>query len=287
VYRAKDGGIVVIEAKGGTSAVGRAYGCEQGTPEWAVHAAKRVAQDSKASVAEKQAAKLVLEAAQQGNLTVQVVRTRHVLGEPVVAVLESTLKAGQAESKIAATVVEEMAAAANAAKVATSAGPAAASVEGAAATGASTLSKVGKAAGVIGVAVDGGVRIHSAIETEKKFERGEISEKEREITHAKNAAGMAGGWCGAVAGAKLGATGGAVVGTAVAPGPGTAVGATLGGAAGGVAGYIGGEAAGERAATWVVETIHNTGTTVAGAATEAWQWSTTPVRGAWNRLLGD
>ena len=67
VYRAKDGSIVVIEAKGGTSAIDRAYGCEQGTPEWAVHAAKkRVAQSSKASVAEQQAARLVLEVAQQG-----------------------------------------------------------------------------------------------------------------------------------------------------------------------------------------------------------------------------
>ena len=49
----------------------------------------------------------------------------------------------------------------------------------------------------------------------------------------------------------------------------------------------GGEAAAETAATWVVEAVHNTGTTVSEAATQAWQWSTTPVRGAWNRLFGD
>jgi hypothetical protein len=76
-------------------------------------------------------------------------------------------------------------------------------------------------------------------------------------------------------------------GTAVAPGPGTAVGAVLGGATGGVVGYFGGEAAAEKAATWVVETIHDTGNTVSEAATQAWQWSTTPVRGAWNRLFGE
>lgn len=286
VYRAKDGSIVVIEAKGGTSAINRAYGCEQGTPEWAVHAAKRVAQGSKASVAEKHAAKLVLEAAQQGNLTVQVVRTRHVLGEPVVAILESTLKAGQVESKIAATMLEEMAVTA---KTVQSAGQAAKTAEATskAATGASTLSKVGKVAGVVGIAVDGGVRVHSAIETEKKFERGEISDKEREISHAKNAAGMAGGWCGAVAGAKLVATGGAAVGSAIAPGPGTAFGAILGGAAGGIAGYFGGEAAAEKAATWVVQMVHDTGTTVGEAAIQAWQWATTRIRGTWNRLFGD
>jgi hypothetical protein len=239
VYRATDGSIVVIEAKGGTSAISRAYGCEQGTPEWAVQAAKRVAENSKASAAEKQAARLVLEAAKEGKLTVQVVRTRHVLGEPVAAVLESSLKAGQAEAKIAGGMLEELGVGVKAAQ---SAGQAARTAESAskAASGASTLSKVGKVAGVVGVAVDGGLRINSAMETEEKFEKGEISNKERELAHAKNAAGMAGGWCGAIAGAKLGAAGGGAVGTAVVPGPGTAVGAALGGAAGGVAGYFGG-----------------------------------------------
>lgn len=286
VYRAKDGSIVAIEAKGGTSAISRAYGCEQGTPEWAVQAAKRVAESSKASAAEKQAARLVLEAAKEGNLTVQVVRTRHVLGEPVAAVLESSLKAGQAEAKVACTLLEELSVGAKAAQ---SAGQAARTAEAAskAASGASTLSKVGKAAGVVGIAVDGGLRINSAIETEKRFEKGEISDKGREMAHAKNAAGMAGGWCGAIAGAKLGAAGGGAVGTAVAPGPGTAVGAALGGTAGGVAGYFGGEAATEKAATWVVQTVHDAGTTVSEEATRAGQWSMRPIRRAWNWLASD
>ena len=118
VYRAKDGSIVVIEAKGGSSAIGRAYGCQQGTPDWAVQAAKRVSESSKASVAERQAATIVLEAARDGKLTVQVVRTRHVLGEPVAAVLESTLKAGQAEGKAAAAFLKEAAVATKGVKAA-------------------------------------------------------------------------------------------------------------------------------------------------------------------------
>jgi hypothetical protein len=291
VYRTQDGDVVVIEAKGGTSAVGRAYGCQQGTPEWAVQAAKRVAQSSKASLAEKQAAKLVLEAAQQGKLTVQVVRTRHVLGEPVlgepvVAVVESTLKAGQAEGKIAAAMLEEMAVAAKAVRAA---GQAAKTAEAASTVtaGAKMLSKVGKAAGVAAIVVDGAVRVNSAIEVEKKFESGEISDKEREMAHAKYAAGMVGGWGGAIAGAKLGSAGGAALGSVIAPGPGTAVGAVLGGAAGGVAGYLGGEAAAEAAATWVVDSVHGTGRTVAETATDAWRWSTTPVRGAWSWFAGN
>jgi hypothetical protein len=208
------------------------------------------------------------------------------LGQPVAAVLESTLKVGQAESKLGATMLEDLGLGAKATQ---SAGQAAKTAEATteAASGASMLSKVGKAAGVAGIAVDAGLRINSAMETETEFEKAAISNKEREMAHARNAAGMAGGWCGAIAGAKLGAAGGGAVGTAAAPGPGTAVGGALGGAAGGVAGYFGGEAAAEKAATWVVEAVHNTGTTVSEAATQAWQWATTPIRSAWNRLFGD
>jgi hypothetical protein len=150
VYRAKDSRIVVIEAKGGTSAIGRAYGCEQGTPEWAVQASKRVAESSKASAAEKQAARLVLESAKEGKLTVQVVRTPHVFGEPGPPVLESSLKAGRAVRKIAAAMLERLdlrAKAAQAAKTTEAATKAASS--------ASWWSKVGKAAGAVGLAIDG------------------------------------------------------------------------------------------------------------------------------------
>jgi len=244
VYRARDGSIVVIEAKGGTSAIGRAYGCQQGTPEWAVQAAKRVAESPKASAVEKQAATLVLEAARDGKLTVQVVRTRHALGEPVVAVLESTLKAGQAEGKAAAAILEE---AAVATKAAQAAGRAAKSAEATSkiGAGASTLSKVGKAAGVVGVAVDGAIRMNSAVETEKKYQAGDLTGEERVTAHAKNAAGMAGGLGGALAGAKGGAAAGGAVG-AFFGGVGAPIGAAIGGGIGAICGYFGGEYLGEK-----------------------------------------
>ena len=102
VYRAPDGRIVVVEAKGGTSPLGHGYGAEQGTTEWAVKAARATLNSTKASNAEQVAAQTVLEAAEQGNLTVQVIRTRHVLGEPVAAVLESSKTVTATERVMAA-----------------------------------------------------------------------------------------------------------------------------------------------------------------------------------------
>jgi hypothetical protein len=244
VWRAKDGTIVVLEAKGGTSAIGRGYGCQQGTPEWAVQAAKRVAASPKASAAEKQAARLVLEAARDGRLTVQVVRTRHVLGEPVAAVLESTLKAGQSEGKAAAAMLEETVVATKAARAVARMGTSA-EATGKAVAGASTLAKVGKAAGVVGVAVDGAIRVNAAVETEKKYQAGELTGKERVTAHAKNAAGMAGGLGGAWVGAKGGAAAGGAVG-AFFGGVGAPIGAVIGGGVGAVGGYFGGEYLGEK-----------------------------------------
>lgn len=43
VYQATDGRVIVIEAKGGSGQPGRGYGYAQGTPEWAVELANRVA----------------------------------------------------------------------------------------------------------------------------------------------------------------------------------------------------------------------------------------------------
>jgi len=284
VYRAKDGSIVVIEAKGGTSAINRAYGFEQGTPEWAVESARRVAASPKASAAEKQAAREVLEAAKQGKLTVQVVRTKHVLGEPVAAVLEKSAKAGPEVAKRATDILKELDVAPKAAqsntqaakttnaagnatsKAAGNAGKAAGNAGKAAGNAAGTLSTIGMAAGAAGLAVDGGIRIHAALETERKYEKGEISVQERELAHAKNAAGAAGGACGGIAGSNLGATIGGTIGTCVFPGPGTVVGAAVGGIAGGVAGYFGGEAAAEEAASWVVKMVHKSGRSISATA---------------------
>lgn len=285
VYRTKDGAIVVIEAKGGTSSINRAYGCQQGTPEWAVQAAKRVTESSVATSAERQAAQHVLEAAKQGNLTVQVVRTRHVLGEPTVAVLESSLKVGPVESKVAATILKELGPGAKGVQAMSKVAKTteAASV---AATGSSVLSKAGKVAGVAGIAIDGYVRVNSAIETENKFKDGTISQQEREKAHAKNAAGTVGGWTGALAGAKLGSLGGGAVGTVVAPGPGSLIGSFLGGVSGGIAGYFGGEVAAESVASWAVQKLHDTGTTISEVAADSWNWTASKASGAWNWMFG-
>lgn len=84
-YRAADGRIVVYEVKGGSSPLRRAYGYQQGTPEWAVESAKRVLKSSRAGAAEKTAAWEILKAATEHRLTVEVVRTkqrRAVRGDP-------------------------------------------------------------------------------------------------------------------------------------------------------------------------------------------------------------
>ncbi len=252
VYQARDGSIVVIEAKGGTSPLGRAYGCQQGTPEWAVQAARRVTLSTKASAAEKQAARLVLEAARDGKLTVQVVRTRHVLGKPLAAVVETTLKVTQAEGKVASVMLKEVTVTT---KMAGSVSRAATTAKAASkvAAGARSLSSVAKAAGVAGVAVDGAMRAASAIDTEQKYQAGEITQDERITAHAKNAAGMAGGLSGAWAGAEAGAIAGGSVGVFFG-GVGAPIGAAVGGTVGAVTGYLGGEFLGERivdAVSWM------------------------------------
>lgn len=76
------GKTIVIEAKGGSSPISRGYGYEQGTSEWAVKSAENVLHHKGASPAEREAAKKVIEAARQGKLEVQVVRTPHVYGKP-------------------------------------------------------------------------------------------------------------------------------------------------------------------------------------------------------------
>ncbi len=128
--------------------------------------------------------------------------------------------------------------------------------------------------------MDVALRVRDGIETEERFAAGEITSQEREVAHARNAAGMAGGWAGAWAGAELGAAGGAAAGTAVAPGPGTAIGGVVGGVAGGFAGYFAGEAAATAAAEWAVGKVHAAGTTVsetansaAGGVQRAWHWA--------------
>ena len=121
---------------------------------------------------------------------------------------------------------------------------------------------------------------------ERQFAEGDLTQQEREVAHAKNAAGMAGGWGGALVGAKHGAVGGGAAGSCVAPGPGTAIGGVAGAVAGGVAGYIGGEAAAEAAAEWTVNKVHETGTTIRDGVSEGWDWTARQSTSVWNWVTG-
>jgi hypothetical protein len=281
VYLASDNIVHVIEAKGGAGRLGHGYGHAQGSSEWAVESAKKVLRQPSATGAERQGAALVLEAAAKGNLQVHVIRTSHVLGEPTAAVLEQTVKSSDDAARLAQSALDDVARVSDdAARAATK--------------GTSLLKAAAKIAVPVAIAVDGGLRIRDGMETERRFEVGDISVHEREVAHAKNVAGMAGGWGGALAGAKLGALGGGAAGSAVAPGPGTAIGGVVGAIAGGVVGYVGGEAAAEVAAEWTVNQVHAAGTTIAESAEAGWDGTVdvanSAARGvtrAWNWVLGN
>lgn len=293
VYRDVDGIIHVVEAKGGGSPLGRAYGYVQGTPEWAVKAAERTIKSPVASAIEKEASKSVLKAACNGNLKVHVVRTNHVLGEPTAATLEETVRAAdgaaalarpaldaltqdavaavEQESKVGGKLPDSLRKAmAESASEANSAARYGGKAAPETADAVATLSKVGpvvsKAALPIAAAIELDLRVSKGTEIEHQFATGELSQEQREVEHAKNVAGAAGGWAGAWAGAELGAIVGGSGGTCITPGPGTAVGAAVGTIAGGIGGYIGGEAAAEAAAEWAVNQLHIAGTTIADTA---------------------
>ena len=103
---------------------------------------------------------------------------------------------------------------------------------------ASGLSKAGKALGVAGMVIEGGV---SAYDAYKAHERGDDREMAQEIGGGVGgiAGGAAGGWGGAAAGAAIG--------TAIFPGVGTAIGGLIGGLIGGIGGGVAGNALGEAA----------------------------------------
>jgi len=88
----KTGKVIVLEAKGGTSPLSRAYGYQQGTPEWAVKSAEQVLHNPNVSAAEREAAEAVIKAAAEGNLEVHIVRTEHVLGDPKPPKVEKVTK---------------------------------------------------------------------------------------------------------------------------------------------------------------------------------------------------
>ena len=286
VYRAKDGSIVVIEAKGGTSPIGRAYGCEQGTPEWAVRAAKHITENSKASVLEKETAKMVLDAAKNGNLTTLVVRTKHILGQPYAAVLESTMKAGEAESKLAKSILEEIKTASNPKPLPTTItrvpdktvkpAPITTSSNDKVSldkigTGGQALKTASKALPVIAVAYEGYQRVNESKNIEEQYSNGSITEEQREVGHVKNVAGGVGGLTGALVGVGPGAEVGAAIGTIGGP-VGIAVGGFVGGVAGGVTGAIVGDKVVGEVAGYATSAIHSTGTTIKSGASSTVKW---------------
>lgn len=262
VYRAVDGTVHMIEAKGGSSQLGKGYGHPQGSSEWAVESAKRVLHSSTATEAERGGAQAVIDAAAHGKLEVHVVRTTHTLGEPNVAKLEQTMKCSEQASKAARETLSATAKSAtktfkqaakttdDAARVVddvTRAGDdllrSADDVARASLGGSSALTRASAVLVPVGIALDAGVRVMEGVETERKFEAGEISRRERDIAHGRNAAGMVGGVAGAYGGAEAGAAGGAAIGTFFCPGIGTAIGGLVGGLAGGISGYFAGDAA--------------------------------------------
>lgn len=314
VYRANDGTIHVLEAKGGGSPMNRAYGYTQGSQGWAIKAAERTVKSSRASAAEKEAAKAVLKAASRGELQVHIVRTRHVLGEPGVPIIEKTASASDDAIRLAESVTDDLAKqgihvlddlsraagnsvrasgavaddAALAAKTATRThpgGPRPAPTS--AGTAGKALRIAGKLAIPVGLILDGAVRTEDAVKVEEAFQDGLLTQQQREQEHAKNAAGMAGGWAGAVAGAKLGAEGGSAAGSVVAPGPGTFFGGLGGCVIGGVLGYFGGEHLAEAGVGWVIEKLHKGGHTISRWATQTWQDTGELLDETWRWVRGN
>jgi hypothetical protein len=261
VYRAANDTIHMIEAKGGSGQLGTGYGHLQGSSEWAVESAKRVLRSQTATEAERRGAQAVVDAAANGKFEVHVVRTTHTLGEPHVAKLEQTTKCSEQASKAAREALTAMSKSANktlqeAAKASDDAARAAddvarlgddlaRSADDVARATSKTSGLVAGAPAILvpaGVAIDVGIRVVDGIETERRFEAGEISSRERTVAHGRNAAGMAGGMAGAYAGAEAGTAGGATIGTFFCPGIGTAIGGFVGGLAGGIGGYFAGDA---------------------------------------------
>ena len=276
----KTGHVIVVEAKGGTSALNRGYGHVQGTPEWAVAAAKKTLKRSGASEAEKNATKCVLKATGAGKMRVEVVRTEHVLGKPRMPRVEKLSNTSDDAARMARGALDELAGVhAGGRRVARNAAEAVRAVGGSSddagraaaksvddvgaftaralaqssddavragakvASGAAKVARgVAKAAPVVAMAVEAGIRGKDAWDTEHAYRAGEITAQARAGRHGRNAGACAGGVVGAWAGAKGGALIGAGIGALCG-----GVGAPIGAAVGGIMGAIGGAIAGDRA----------------------------------------
>jgi hypothetical protein len=259
-------------------------------------------QNPMASAAEKNAADAVMRAAAEGRLHVHVVRTSHILGEPTAAVLEQSLKSTDEAARLARTAIECMSrtsapaaegtgAAMSRFTKATAAVPADVA---SAAVGRSGVALRTAAKGVVvaGVLVDAGFRVNEGIGIERRFGNGEITQQQREIEHAKNAAGMSGGWGGAAGGAWVAGEVAAPLAAMTGPAAPYVEGAFV--VAGGIAGYYYGEQGTAQAAEWAVKKVHNAGTTIGGAANSAWSAAANAtstvgrsVSGAWSWVRGN
>lgn len=349
IYRAPEGTVHVIEAKGGTSPLGRGYGYAQGTSEWAVEAVKRMLRDPNIDPATREACEEVLKAAAEKRLKVAVVRTPHVLGKPGVTIVEQIVDCSDEAARVAKEALDAFRKGGAVAGASTKTRPNSGNKAGGTSTGqpekpnsantkpaGTTKPKGGKATAaaaestlvasrppvtnprspiidppfpiprapraslllkgvaVAGAVADGYGRVSDVMETEARYSRGEITEQEREIAHAKNAAGCVGGWGGAWIVAKLGGEIGGAAGSCVAPGPGTVIGGTVGAMVGGVAGYFGGEEAAKLAAECAMQAVHSSGTTAAEWGYRRWEgvehfgrWTYRKAADAWHWVTGD
>jgi len=132
--------IYVLESKGGGSALGTGYGFIQGTPEHAIAGAKELLSRTGTSTELRSSAAKVLNSASRGEMTVWVVRTRHVLGEPLAPVLEKEAACSPSACEFALATATDL-------------GVAETSVARFIAAGSKVIVKVGGAAGVAGGAV--------------------------------------------------------------------------------------------------------------------------------------
>jgi hypothetical protein len=265
VHLGKDGTVVAIEAKGNWSRPRQGYGSPQGSPEWAIRGARRWLTSPVASDAERRAAVLILEAARDEKLVVEVVRTmtgetvgkrvnRAVSGKPAAREADQILKelakevaavhrAATTATKTAVVAAETVTrtgtvvfkTTAGAGKGAVAAGEGTTAVS----KGTTAVSKGAKVLGpVVGLAAEVVTRGPKAADIERDYKDGRIDQGERVARHVENGAGAVGGLAGAWAGAKAGAALGAITINPVVVGAAAVVGA--------VAGYFGGEYVAER-----------------------------------------
>jgi len=131
------------------------------------------------------------------------------------------------------------------------------------------------------------VRGKEVFETERRFDRGEITQEEREVDHTRAAGEVVGGVVGAVVGAKSGAAAGATIGGVIGGPPGVAIGSAVGAIGGAVVGALGGEVVVGQAAAAVTRSIHRAGTTIADATGRARRAVADKTRAAWRHVWGD